>query len=503
MPSRTRPNILLLCTDQQRYDSLGCYGNAIHTPNLDRLAEQGALFENCYVQNTICSPSRASLFTGRYVRNHGLWANGVAMPRAQKMFTRALADVGYDCGMVGKQHLSACEGWQTEPRYDDGYRLFEWAHDPIHRSPQNAYLRWLKKKFPEIYADVFPTEGDPSMAEAGNTARGATPINLVPPEAHYSHWVAETAIDFITDEQRESDQPFFLIANFFDPHHPFGAPEEFRDLIDADALPSPVRTDGELATKPDVQAVYSRKSYGGAAPGFEDYSADEIKEIRAAYHAMIAMVDHEIGRILDALAAAGLAEDTLVVFSSDHGEMLGDHDILLKGPLMYDCCTRVPLIVRWPGHVPSGQRISDLVQWIDLTSTFVDVAGAAGFTSGQGRSLIPLLKGEAPDWRRWALCEYRDSGHQANPPVHTTMFRYENTKLVIWHGDPDSGREPDGEMYDLDRESRRTGQPVSRPATPGPAREDEGPATRCVGSHRGPVAAEGFQLVIPQGTLHR
>lgn len=449
MGKPSAPNILMLCTDQQRFDTLGCYGNLqAHTPNLDRLAEQGAVFKNCYVQNTICSPSRASLFTGMYARNHGLWANGVALPDHRKMFTRNLADAGYDCGMIGKQHLSACEGWQTEKRLDDGFRVFEWAHDPIHRSPQNAYLRWLKKTHPEVYTNVFPAEGDPDNAEAGNKSRGATPMNAVPVEAHFSHWVAERAIAFVEDEAREEDQPFFLIANFFDPHHPFGAPEEFRKLIDADAIALPARAEGELATKPEVQGQYSAKSYGGHAPGFQEYSADEIKEVRAAYYAMIAMVDWEVGRILDALDASGQAENTMVVFTSDHGEMLGDHDIMLKGPMMYDACTRVPLILRWPGQVPAGEHVDNIVQWIDLTATYLDASNAKGSHSAQGASLMGLFSGVA-DWRDWALCEYRDSGHQATPPVHTTMLRYEQWKLVIWHGPPATARVMDGELYDL------------------------------------------------------
>lgn len=450
MPTKSQPNILMLCTDQQRFDTLKCWGAAhAHTPNLDRLAEQGTLFEQCYVQNPICSPSRASLFTGMYARNHGLWANGVSLPAHRKMFTRSLADVGYDCGMIGKQHLSACEGWQTEPRYDDGYRMFEWAHDPIHRSPQNAYLSWLKRQFPDTYKEIFPVEGDPSTAESGNKSRGATPMNTVPSEAHFSRWVSEIAINFLQDNRRDDDQPFFLIANFFDPHHPFGAPQEFRDLINADDIPPPIHADGELASKPDVQAAYSEASYGGAAPGFQDYSADEIKEVRAAYAAMIALVDHEVGRILDALEASGQAKDTLVIFTSDHGEMLGDHDIMLKGPMMYDSCTRVPLIMRWPGQIPAGARVKELVQWIDLTATYIDVAGVAGFNTAQGASLIPLAQGNASGWRKWALCEYRDSGHEARPPVHTTMLRHENHKLVIWHGAPATDRLMDGELYDL------------------------------------------------------
>lgn len=450
MPKRQQPNIVLICTDQQRWDSLGCYGNGqAKTPHLDKLAQDGAVFEQCYVQNPICSPSRASLFTGKYVRNHGLWANGVSLPRHEILFSKVLADAGYDCGLIGKQHLSPCEGWQTEVRHQDGFRVFEWAHDPIHRSPQNAYLKWLRQHHAAIYAGIFPSEGDPDKAEAGNKAKSATPMNTVPVEAHYSHWVAERAISFIEDDKRDEDQPFFLMANFFDPHHPFGAPEAFRALIDADALEGPARRDGELDTKPGVQKAYSRKSYGGHAPGFEDYTSAEIKEIRAAYYAMIALVDQEVGRILAALDRSGCAQETLVIFTSDHGEMLGDHDILLKGPMMYDACTRVPLLVRWPGRIEPGKRIDNLVQWIDLTATFLDVAGAKGAHGGQGASLLGLLDGAGEPWRDWALCEYRDSGHAASPSVHTTMLRHGCHKLVLWHGPPATSRAMDGELYDL------------------------------------------------------
>lgn len=450
MSGSTAPNILMLCTDQQRFDTLGCYGNIhAHTPNLDRLAEQGAVFEQCYVQNTICSPSRASLFTGMYARNHGLWANGVSMPEYRKMFTRVLADAGYDCGMIGKQHLSPVVDYVNEKRYDDGYRLFEWAHDPIHRATTNAYLRWLRKTYPDLYDQTFPVEANPDKGEAGNQARGATPMDVIPTKAHFSHWVADRAIAFIEEEkEREAGQPFFLIANFFDPHHPFGAPEEFRNLIDADAVPGPIRADGELSTKPAVQTFFSEKSYAGWAPGFKEYSDDEIKELRASYLAMVALIDAEVGRVLDALEASGQADNTLVVFTSDHGEMLGDHEQMLKGPMMYDGCTRVPLIMRWPQKIPAKQRVENLVQWIDLTATYLDVSNAKGDHCGQGSSLMALFS-DVPDWRNWALCEYRDAGHPGNPPIHTTMLRFEQWKLVIWHGPPATERDMDGELYDM------------------------------------------------------
>ncbi|WP_045392873.1 sulfatase-like hydrolase/transferase [Falsirhodobacter sp. alg1] len=444
-----RPNILILCTDQQRRDTLSCYGaiGAV-TPNLDRLAAQGARFENAYVQNPICGPSRASLFTGMYVRNHGLWANGVSLPEDRQMFTRTLADAGYDCGMVGKQHLAACDGWQTEPRRDDGYRVWDWSHGKNHRSVQNAYLKWLHATYPDIYSAAFPEKGANENTHIANMSRTGTPIDAVPPHAHYTHWVATRVVDFVRTPR--GDQPFFMMANFFDPHHPFGVPQEYRDRIDAAKIPLPVGFAGELRTKPADQEKYSRTSYGGEAPGFQDYTAEEIREIRAIYYAMITFIDDEVGRILAALDASGQADNTLVIFTSDHGEMLGDHSQLMKGPMMYDAAVRVPLLMRWPLRIATDTVVAPPVQWVDIAPTCLDAAAAGRMAQHQGASLLPLARGgDTAGWRDWAMCEYRDSGIAEDPAIMTTMLRKGDWKLVLWHGDPDTDRPPEGELYNL------------------------------------------------------
>ncbi|MBX2880938.1 MAG: sulfatase-like hydrolase/transferase [Granulosicoccus sp.] len=447
--SKNLPNILFICTDQQRGDSLNCTGAPwAVTPNLDKLAGEGALFHNCYVQNPVCSPSRASLFTGKYVANHGLHANGVPLPARHTLFTRLLADAGYDCGMIGKQHLSPCDSWQTEPRRDDGYRVFKWAHGPNHRALENDYHAWLRKTHPEIYSDIFPDKGGNESTAYSNKASTGTPIDHVKKEAHYSHWVTECAREFIAHPRAQSE-PFCLVANFFDPHHSFGAPQEFRDLIDSDAIPEPWMREDELSNKPSEQTFYSKTSYAGVAPGFQDYTKEQIREIRAQYWAMIALVDYEVGRMLQTLEESGLAENTLVVFTSDHGEMLGNHQQLLKGPQLYDDLTHVPLIVRWPGWVEPAQSIDQLVQWIDLPATFLDAAGCAKAKGVQGESLIPLMRGENIQWRNWALSEYRDSGFTTDPQIMTTMLRHEQWKLIVWHGAPATGGQRNGELYDL------------------------------------------------------
>lgn len=431
-----RPNILLLCTDQQRFDALGAAGNPeIHTPNLDRLAGQGARFTQCYVQNPVCGPSRASLMTGRYVHSHGLWANGVSLPDEATVITEPLAAAGYDCGLVGKYHLAACMKGRTEYA-PPGMRVFRWAHDPYRGSSENAYHRYLKSVHPELYRRAVDS-ADPLGFDS------------MPTEAHYSHWIAEETIDYLT-ESRRPDQPFFFIANFFDPHHGFGAPPEYLDRYDPEQLSRPVGSPAELATKPDIYTDASKESYGGHARGFADYSAEELQQVKAAYYAMVTLIDDEVGRILDTLDAQGLADDTIVIFTSDHGELLGDHQLMLKGPMMYDCSVRVPLLIRHPGRIAEGTVIDDLVQWIDLSATIVDAAGAPALPQAQGSSLLPRASGrtETPI-RDWAISEYRNSGHPYDPPVHTTMVRHGRHKLVVHHGGPATNRSRQGELYDL------------------------------------------------------
>jgi len=309
-------------------------------------------------------------------------------------------------------------------------------------SPENAYHRWLEAHHPAHYADAMAP---------GAARRGHEPgrFDAMPTAAHYSRWVAETAIDFLRSA-RDTAQPFFLWANFYDPHHPFVAPREYLDRYDPAALPAPIGEPDELASKPPIQADASRESYGGLARGFVDYAPEELCETVRAYYAMVSLVDDETGRILAALADLGLADETVVVFTSDHGEMLGDHRLMLKGPMLYEPAVRVPLILRWPARLPAGERRREIVEWIDLCPTFLALADLPPLPGNQGLSLLPLARGE-PDapTRGWALCEYRDSGHPYDPPVQVTMLRRGQYKICVHHGPPATDRPRTGELYDL------------------------------------------------------
>nr|WP_325052855.1 sulfatase-like hydrolase/transferase [Kribbella turkmenica] len=440
----SRPNILLIMTDQHRYDVLSAYGNShVRTPHLQLLADQGTTFETCYTTSPVCAPARASVLTGKYPHAHRLWCNGVTLPD-QPLVSRRLADDGYRCGLIGKRHLSRCFRGIEEAEIDDGFDSFrKWAHDPRHGSPDNAYHRWLETNHPRVWEKVREQVDHPG---ADHPDSGPRDIDCTETPAHYSTWVAEEAKEFLRTQ--DAGQPFFLWANFYDPHHPFAAPREYLDRYPPGSVPPPVGGPEELAGKPSVQAEMSRRGYQLHDTGFGADRAAEINHFRRAYYAMVTMVDDKVGEILAALDGAGLAENTLVIFTSDHGEMLGDHGLLLKGPMAYEGAVRVPLIMRWPGTLPAGRRSSAVAGLHDVGVTIGAAAGTEPLPAAHGQDLLAVIRGDESG-RDWGYVEYRDSNRSDEPAVCTTMLRSGDLKLVQWHGHPASTSTRDGELYDL------------------------------------------------------
>lgn len=428
----SQPNILWICTDQQRYDTIAALGNPhIRTPHLDRLAAQGAAFTHAFAQNPVCTPSRACFLTGRYPRTTRARQNGQDIPADEVLFPRMLADEGYDCGLSGKLHLSAASG-RTEPRIADGYRVFHWSHHPAPDWPDNAYIHWLEAKghtWDELYE--------------GPKGRPAYPG--VPAELHQTTWCIEKAIEFIAGPHPD---PWLFSINTFDPHHPFDPPQEYLDRCDPDALPPPKFRPGELDNKPLYQRIDHGGAYGGGSLGYDKLTERQRREITAAYYAMIELIDDQVGRLLGHLDATGQRENTIVLFMSDHGEMLGDHGIYLKGPYMYDCAVRVPLIVSWPGHIEQGLRSDALVELTDIVPTLLELMEQPIPDRVQGRSFAGILTGEAVpgEHREDVYAEYYNSmpfhEHLGIRP-YVTMLRTRAHKLVVAH---DQGT---GELYDL------------------------------------------------------
>lgn len=448
-----RPNILWYCTDQQRYDTIAALGNRhIRTPNIDRLIENGTAFRNAYVQSPICTPSRASFLTGRYPATTHVHRNGNAhFPDCETLVTRILADHGYDCGLVGKLHLASADG-VMEKRTDDGYRMMEWSHHPMpHLSRQrNDYGRWLKEEkgvdHAELYQDI-----------KGYLSAG------VPAELHQSTWCTEMAIRFI-DEAR--DGPWMLSLNPFDPHPPFDPAPEYLERYDPDSLPDPLFRPSDLERQKQFrnvcqQSVHatdptragSSDSPGGAFAGGSENAATHPPDsfngraVKAAYYAMVELLDDQFGRLVDHLDAAGQLDNTLIIFHSDHGEMLGDHGLLYKGCRFFEGLVHVPLIFCWQGQITSGQVSDALVELVDIAPTVLDAAGIDVPYYMQGKSLMPLLRGDTDlhHHKDSVVCEFNDALGSAREsvPTHATMQFDGRYKTVVYHG------HDLGELFDL------------------------------------------------------
>ncbi len=442
------PNILWICTDSQRWDSLGCYGNEyVTTPHIDALAKRGVVFENAFSQNPLCTPSRGCFLTGRYPVTNGLTKNGQNINPQEKLVTKLLADKGYHCGLSGKLHINACdhrlkgygpEWWRKigevdffigeEPRIDDGYTEFHWDHSP-NGDPSSSYTKWLKEKGgPEIQ---YPPRKDCPWVQHG-----------MADEYHQTTFCVEKAIDFI---QEHTDKPWLFSLNCFAPHYPFNPPDTYLQpyLDRLDSLPLPTFVENELETKPAFQKMFQEQTkYKASEMGEQDH-----RMVRAAYWAMCDHIDAQVGRLLQALEDSGQQENTMVIFTSDHGELLGDHGLYIKGPFLYDASIRVPLIISWPGIIPEGERSTSMVELGDLAPTLLDAVQAPVYQGMQAQSFWPHLSGKKNlhNIREDVYCEYYNSNPD-DPEQHCTMVRTKTHKLIAFHG-----QEP-SELYDLEQD---------------------------------------------------
>lgn len=442
-PKADRPNILWFCSDQQRYDTIRAHGNPhVRTPNLDRLASGGFSLRNHYVQSQVCTPSRASFLTGRYTRTNGVNSNGNGVfPAHETLVTKLLADSGYFCGLMGKLHLTGAQSGM-ENRTDDGYSVFEWSNMPRPEdgtSHNNAYHKWLKAKGHdpfELFASVDALIG------AG-----------VPKALHQTTWMAETASAFI---EANSGGPWLLSLNPFAPHHPFDPSPEYLEHFDTEAMPDPLFRDSDLERQVAFSAIQHQTFFPvdprihhprGAEPHyFPDGKFANHKGVPrayygkafiAAYYAMIEQLDDSIGELLDTLERTGQLDNTIFIFTSDHGEMLGDHGLLLKGARFFEGAVHVPMIVHWPRAVAPGQETWALTESVDIAPMLLEAAGLEVPWTMQGKSLLPLLTGAAPSdhHKDMVICEFLDAFGKLYVPDRTraTMTFDGRYKMISYH----------------------------------------------------------------------
>jgi arylsulfatase A-like enzyme len=412
-----KKNVLIIHTDQQRYDSLGCTGNAYaRTPNLDRLASEGTLFTRHISGNPVCMPSRASLYTGLYPPAHGVWSNGVALNRGEYVPANehpdygdvvteppTIADVfaraGYDTAAFGKLHLTpflapASYGYPESFATWDAGVLDDW-HGPYYgfrhvelvlghgEGPCRTahYGRWLRREHPDLWQAVrrkersFPIPGFDSLYPT-----------VVPAELHHSAWLGRQACAYLEDE-RPSGRPFLAFVGFPDPHHPFAPARETIDLFEGTGVVEPLDPEGRgTADHPHLSERATRHD-------ISHLSREERNTIIRYTNAMIYQIDVAVGHILDTLQSLDLWDHTIVVFTCDHGDFMGQHGLLFKLGTGSDALLHVPLILHAPGAgLPA--RVDTPVSNCDVLPTLAALAGVELAAWQHGKDVCPIVESD-------------------------------------------------------------------------------------------------------------
>ena len=425
-----KPNILLITADHLRYDTLGCNGNpVIQTPGIDELSAASTRFDHYYVQNPVCQPSRASLLTGRYPRHHGVRWNGSRLSENEITMTEFFKRHGYATACIGKHHVE-------QKRFRESLDHME-AH---------AIRRNWEERADGDYTVHAPNPFEQYVRDRGYEYRtgyalpdfrrklGAVPSDL-PEDCHLDAYVGMRCVEYLNHVP--DSKPFLLWMGFYGPHHPYVPSGRFARMYAPGQMPGFALAEDDLDRKPPEYRVYCSLE-NHKYRGFAQASEQTYREMKAAYYGMVSQLDAQVGVVLDLLARRGLADNTIVVFTSDHGEFLGDHGIPAKAPFLLDCMLHVPCFIRVPGRT-SGTRTDEFVEEIDVFPTLAALAGCAHPEWTQGRNLAALANGGGipADSRRDAV--YAEA-------VDKKSIRTRRWKYIHYPG------RHDGELYRVDED---------------------------------------------------
>jgi len=486
----TRPSFLLFITDQHRADYLGCSGHpTLKTPHIDSIAGRGTRFKRFYVATPVCMPNRATLMTGRMPSVHGARSNGLPLSLRANTFVDSLRASGYTTALVGKSHLQnftgqpailkrppAHPGHQVlDPSFAEAYKsAFEGAYDQEHPKHWDAghdfsmqlpfygfehvdlctahgdqvgghYYVWLKSWRPD--ADELRDHHKQLPHNYICPQAFRTPI---PEELYPTTYVAEKSCEWLDHYAAgKRDKPFFLMTSFPDPHHPFTPPGRYWSMYAPEemALPASFWSGNRILARPVIWAKEQRESGTADTAGQAAFAVNEreAREAMALSCGMIAMIDDAIGRVLGRLTACGLADNTVVIFTTDHGDFLGDHGLLLKGPAHYESITHVPFIWAEPGK-RAARRTEILVGTLDIAPTILDRANVQPYNGIQGLSLLPVLDGSNTTITRDSMVIEDDQqraifGLTSGSRLRTLVTQH--WRMTIAQDDPY------GELYDL------------------------------------------------------
>ncbi len=388
-----RPNILLILTDQQRHDTIGALGNPIiKTPALDKICNSGVAFTSAYSPSPVCVSARCSLHYGQYPMRTGCYENGWKMPDDRPTFMQVLTDAGYRTHGIGKCHFT----------------------------PDKYALKGFQSR--EIQAEVPPRDSDDYMHFLEENGWGELPephgvrgemyyipqVSQLPVKFHPTQWVGDRSVNFI-EQQAKQDKPWMLFSSYIHPHPPFAPPWPWHKLYRSFNMPLPHVPAESTSLYTYINRSQNRYKY-------RDQGIDKhlVRNIIAHYYACISFVDYQVGRLLGALEATGQLENTLILFSSDHGELLGDYNCFGKRS-MHDAAARVPLLASMPGRFVGGRRCDRPANLIDLAPTMISAAGAKGDIQLDGVDLAELQSGKSE--RDAVYSQY----HAAGKAIYTTV----------------------------------------------------------------------------------
>ena len=430
--SAAKPNILFIMVDEMKWNVMSCAGHPIvKTPHLDQLAREGTRFATAYTVAPICTPSRYSFFTGRYAHVHGSTDNSTPPREPQVLLPAILKHAGYQTAISGKLHfipnnLDYSFDYFWSFASEGPGKLPSWPEDIEKKHGRGARAGWRFSR-------------SPTTRSAATSAS-----STYPKDDSQTFWITDRAVDFLG--QRDKARPFFLFVSYLDPHSPSHLCEPYWSMFDAEKMPLPP-TFKHDASKPSATA----------ANRHEVNDPKIVKAMTAAYYAKVTMVDDNVGRLLAQLRELGLAENTLIVFTADHGNMLGDLNRWFKGA-MYEGSTRIPLLMKAPPASPfaaqfnRGEVVSNIVENIDVMPTLCEMAGVPLPAQGiQGRSMTALVAGKATDWKNRAFAERI-----------STMVRTPQYKLIrnARKAQRDGG---EYELYDLTKDPLETNNLASDP----------------------------------------
>ncbi|MBD2841889.1 sulfatase family protein [Erythrobacter rubeus] len=475
-----RPNILLIMTDQHRADHTGFGGNrVVQTPHLDGLAARGTVFDKAYVANPICMPNRASIMTGLMPSAHGSTMNGISLDWGARTFARSAREAGYRTALIGKSHLQIMndvpeatrrvlgddpledgmaaswpEGWDAledmdawragEVEVPSDFYGFDHVGLTIFHSDlcSGHYYRWLLDKGVDPETLQGPKVARESGFETQQVWHTSTPEELYP-----TTYVAEEACAFL-DTQRESDDPFLLKVSFPDPHHPFTPPGKYWDMYSPEDIELPATFFDDHAKSPSfIRLLASERGDGAHLMMPFSPTEAQFKRMAAAEYGMITMIDDAVGIILGKLEEMGVADDTIVIFTSDHGDMFGDHGLMLKVGMHYEGCIRVPLVVAGPG-IAAG-RTDALASSTDIAATIMAMTGNRPSYNMTGRDLTPILADHDARVRDSILIEEEHifPDPTIGAPINLRSLVTGNARLTVRYGNAG-----DGELYQTDQD---------------------------------------------------